>query len=293
VANIVVLKGGMGRKQRREVNERLAAIPESEPRLILATGSYIAQPAHDSGAGSISPIICGIRPPATGFAYGWAVLTTARAGPISPFVRNTAILLTGMETLATSVVNHVGKLPEGVPVSAKELLHLGTRAAVDQTLSRLVRRGSLIRVGRGLYVRPIEGRFGVRPPESATVVRAIVEHRGENVVPHGAAAANELGLTTQVPLREVYLTSGPTRKLKLGNQTVELRHAPAWQLALPGRKAGALIRALAWLGPEQASYAVEAARGKLPESELNAVVELRRMLPTWMAQQVSKLAAHA
>jgi len=41
VANIIVLKGGMGRKQRREVNERLAAIPESEPRLILATGSYI------------------------------------------------------------------------------------------------------------------------------------------------------------------------------------------------------------------------------------------------------------
>ncbi|MFN7924865.1 MAG: DUF6088 family protein [Bryobacteraceae bacterium] len=190
-------------------------------------------------------------------------------------------------------MNRVGKSPEGVPVSAKELLHLGTRAAVDQTLSRLVRRGSLIRVGRGLYVRPIEGRFGVRPPASATVVQAIIEQRGENVVPHGAAAANELGLTTQVPVLEVYLTSGPTRKLKLGNQAVELRHAPAWQLALPGRKAGALIRALAWLGREQASYAVEAVRGILPESELNAVVELRRMLPTWMAQHVSKLAGQA
>ena len=208
-------------------------------------------------------------------------------------VRNHAILLTGMEPLTTAVMNHVGKAPEGVPVAAKELLHLGSRAAVDQTLSRLVRRGSLMRVGRGLYVRPIEGRFGVRPPEPAAVVQAIVEQRGESVVPHGAAAANELGLTTQVPVREVYLTSGPTRKLKLGNQVVELRHAPAWQLALPGRKAGALIRALAWLGPEQASHAIESVRGKLPESERSAVVELRRMLPTWLAQQVSRLAHHA
>src|SRR5690606_27365362 len=98
---------------------------------------------------------------------------------------------------------------------------------------------------------------------------------------------------TQVPVREVYLTSGPTRKLRLGNQVVELRHAPAWQLVLPGRKAGALIRALAWLGPEQASDAIESVRGRLPESERSAVVELRRMLPTWLAQQVSRLAHHA
>ena len=198
-----------------------------------------------------------------------------------------------MEALATAVINHFGKAPAGLPVAAKELLHLGTRAAVDQTLSRLVRSGSLIRVSRGLYVRPIQGRFGVRPPEPATLVQAIGEQRGESVVPHGAAAANELGLTTQVPVREVYLTSGPTRKLKLGNQVVELRHAPAWQLALPGRKAGAVIRALAWLGPEQANHAIEAMRGRLPESERNAILELRRMLPTWMAQQVSRLVSHA
>ena len=48
VQNVVVLKGGMGRKQRREVNERLAAIPESEPRLILATGSYIGEGFDDA-----------------------------------------------------------------------------------------------------------------------------------------------------------------------------------------------------------------------------------------------------
>ena len=198
-----------------------------------------------------------------------------------------------MKTLRNAILNHVAAAPEGVPVAAKELLHLGTRVAVDQTLSRLVRRGNLIRIGCGLYVRPIEGRFGIRPPEATKVVQALVERRGESIVPHGAAAANELGLTTQVPVREVYLTSGPTRKLKFGKQVVELRHAPAWQLALPGRPAGGAIRALAWMGPEHAGNVIEAIRSQLTESERNAIVELRRLLPTWMAQQVSKLASNA
>jgi superfamily II DNA or RNA helicase len=48
IRNIIVLKGGMGREQRREVNERLAAIPDSDQRLILATGSYMGEGFDDA-----------------------------------------------------------------------------------------------------------------------------------------------------------------------------------------------------------------------------------------------------
>jgi hypothetical protein len=195
-----------------------------------------------------------------------------------------------MEVLATKIMEHGNGLPEGTPVVAKELLHLGSRAAVDQALSRLVLRGTLMRAGRGIYVRPIESRFGTRPPVASKVVEAIAAQRGESVAPHGAAAANELGLTTQVPVREVYLTSGPSRRLKLGAQVVELRHVPAWQLVLPGSPAGAAIRALAWLGPKRASEALRTLQRKLSPSELRAVLGARGRLPTWMAQEVSELA---
>ncbi len=73
-------------------------------------------------------------------------------------------------------------------LAAKELLHLGSRAAVDQALSRLTRQRSLMRAGRGVYIRPIESRFGTRPPVASKVVKAIAAQRGESVVPHGAAA---------------------------------------------------------------------------------------------------------
>lgn len=46
--NLVVLRGGMGPKQRREVTERIAAIPRNEERLVLATGRYIGEGFDDA-----------------------------------------------------------------------------------------------------------------------------------------------------------------------------------------------------------------------------------------------------
>jgi hypothetical protein len=51
--------------------------------------------------------------------------------------------------------------------------------------------------------------------------------------------------------------------------------------------AGALIRALAWMGLEHESDVIEAVRGKLADSERNAVVKPRGILSTWIAVQVS------
>jgi len=194
-----------------------------------------------------------------------------------------------MQKLAENVLKYAAGLPEGKPMAAKELLHLGSRAAVDQALSRLVRRGALLRVGRGLYVRPIESRFGSRAPSAAKTVESLAAQRGETIVVHGALAANALGLTTQVPVREIYLTSGRSRQLQVGSQVVELRHAPAWQLILPGRGAGDVVRALAWLGPEKAGGAIRELKHKLPTAELEEIASTRSRLPTWMAQEVSAL----
>jgi superfamily II DNA or RNA helicase len=48
VKHVFVLKGGMGRKQRRTSAEALASVPENEPRVILATGSYIGEGFDDA-----------------------------------------------------------------------------------------------------------------------------------------------------------------------------------------------------------------------------------------------------
>jgi hypothetical protein len=193
-----------------------------------------------------------------------------------------------MKTLSQRILNHAAHLPEGTPLGAKELLQLGKRAAVDQALSRLVRRNSLMRVGRGIYVRPVQTRFGVRAPAAEKTVERIAHSRGETIASHGAAAANSLGLTTQVPTRIIYLTSGPSRHLKLGAQAVELKHAPSWQLVNSKRRSGNVVRALAWMGQNQAPQAIAKLKQNLSHSTVREIAAARWSLPGWLAKSVSE-----
>jgi superfamily II DNA or RNA helicase len=48
IEHVFILKGGMGKKQRQAATEKLAAIPEGVPRVLLATGSYIGEGFDDS-----------------------------------------------------------------------------------------------------------------------------------------------------------------------------------------------------------------------------------------------------
>ena len=193
-----------------------------------------------------------------------------------------------MSHLTESIVSAVQALPEGGMVSPKQFLHLASRAAVDQALARLAREGKLLRIGRGSYAVSLEGRFGPRPPSTEAIIAAVEAGSGEIVVASGAAEANALGLTTQMPIREVFLTSGPSRVLHLGKRAVELKHGSRWKLVLGKRPAGMAIRALAWLGPDRASSAVGALQRQLPDEEWQAILAVRSALPSWLARMVSE-----
>lgn len=196
-----------------------------------------------------------------------------------------------MNTLPETILLHAQSLPEGGVLSPKEFLHLGSRAAIDQALSRMTKDCKLLRVGRGTYVAPRHSRFGTRPPAPEKVVASLAAQSGEVFVAHGAFAANALGLTQQVPIREVYLTSGRTRKLKLGRSEVLVKHVPRWMLILGTGPAGAAVRALAWMGQTHADESLATLRKTLPLSEWRALASSRAALPSWMARAIGAEAA--
>ena len=197
-----------------------------------------------------------------------------------------------MPSLPRQIMNQAAGLPEGALLCPSALLHLGNRAAIDQALSRLARSGRLIRIYQGVYVRPIQTRFGPRPPAVEKVIAALSTLWGETIVPCGGAAANALGLTTQVPVRSVYLTSGPNRRLTLGELTVELRHAPRWQLAAPHRPAGEAVRALSWLGPDEVEANLDVIGRKLSAEDFQELAASRAVMPAWLAEPVSAMVAN-
>src|ERR1700689_3009804 len=193
-----------------------------------------------------------------------------------------------MQTVAENILSQTKTLPEGTLISAKEFLHLGNRAAVDQALKRLKERKELLSLYRGVYVRPVKTRFGTRAPAAEKVIERFAATRAETVVGHGAAAANSLGLTTQVPTKLVYLTSGKSRRLKLGAQVVEMKHAPQWMLLPSHQAAGEAVRAIAWIGESGASEALTTLKQNLPQSTVQELIAVRPALPAWLSRSISQ-----
>ena len=78
-----------------------------------------------------------------------------------------------MPSSSEQIMSYAATLPEGALLHPKVLLHLGTRAAIDQALSRLAKKGKLMRVCHGIYVCPVETRFGLRPPAVEKVIASL------------------------------------------------------------------------------------------------------------------------
>lgn len=173
-------------------------------------------------------------------------------------------------------------------LSPKDFLHLGSRAAVDQALSRLAKAGHLIRAARGLYVASIAGQGEQGAPAMDKVISGLASKNQEEIALDGARSAQMLGLSAQVPDGDVFLTSGRTRTLKVGNVAAEVRHAPRWMLLLAATTAGAVIRALAWLGEAHVGTAMERLRQQLTPIDWQALVSVRSLLPSWMALAIGR-----
>ncbi len=175
----------------------------------------------------------------------------------------------------------------------KDFLDLGSRVAVDQALSRLVKAGKLRRVGRGLYDLPRMSAVLKRPAPANldAAIAAVARRDGVRIMPNGIVAANKLGLTNAVPAKADYVTDGVTKKVRICGRTVRLRHVGPRVMIWAGRPAAPVVQALRWLGPNAASdpRTVSILQRHLPDDVKKDLVKGRRYIPTWAGPIVDKV----
>lgn len=157
-----------------------------------------------------------------------------------------------------SIECQIVKLSQGEPFTNTGFLRLGSRAAVDKAMSRLVEEGVIQRVARGVFVRPKQSRLaGEVMPGVSRVIQVIAKDHGETVQVHGAEAARRFKLSTQIPTTPVYYTNGPSREIRIGNLKVKLMHTSSQRkLQHAGSKPGLALSALWYLGKSNVSAEV-------------------------------------
>lgn len=124
----------------------------------------------------------------------------------------------------------------------------GNDVFISRVLSEFVETGLLYRLAHGVYCKPVKTRLGVLYPEVSEIVKAIARRDNAQILPTGETAQNMLGLSTQMPMNYIYLTSGSSRKITIGPKTIVFKRCVPKNFACSDEFLAILIQALKSIG---------------------------------------------
>lgn len=190
------------------------------------------------------------------------------------------------------ILKAINSLGHGAVFVPTDFLKFGSRQAGDIALHRLVRKGTIRRLARGIYDFPkLHPKLGKILPSPEKLAEALVNRDGTRIQPTGAYAANILGLSEQVPAKVVFLTDGSSRTVKIGTTTIQLRHTTPKNMMMAGRLSGLLVQALREIGKEHITQErIEHLKRTIPLNARQELLKDIRFAPEWMHSIFRKLA---
>lgn len=141
---------------------------------------------------------------------------------------------------------------------------LGTSTAIRKALSRMVEQKVLIRMGQGVYATAVYDKvFGQILPSLEEIAASLAKKEYVKIMPTGQYALNKIGLSTQVPMKMVFLTNGTKKHINIGNGSIVFQPTTSKKLAMIGS-----ISSLLFLGLEELDL------NQLSESEKEKIINL-------------------
>lgn len=124
-----------------------------------------------------------------------------------------------MKEASNGVVNRIEQMEKGSIFFPSDFMDISSSDAIRQTLSRMVKKGSIKRIAQGIYCIPRENKMlGLEiMPTSDEIAKRVAERDKVKIVPTGDTALNQTGLSTQIPVNTVYMTNGARKQIVLAN----------------------------------------------------------------------------
>jgi len=188
------------------------------------------------------------------------------------------------QSIDSQILRRARAAAKGWVFNASDFLDLGSRDAIDKALSRQSRSGVIRKITRGLYDIPRkDSKLGQLSPSVDAIAKALAGKDQLRIMPAGAYAANLLRLSEQVPAKAVFLTDGPAKKVRVGNQTIELKQTNLRLMNVSSQTSGLVIAALKHLGKAHVTRdRIAHVRQMLSESDRRKLLKDIPLAPAWM-----------
>jgi len=168
---------------------------------------------------------------------------------------------------------------------------LGSVATVERVLSRMVVSEEIKRIRRGIYYIPEKSRWGEVPPSQSNIIKALSRSMNTDFIPDGANALYQLGLTQQVPMKQVYLTDKQISTISIGKTDIEFKKVSPKKLS--GAKSGVSVylSALEYLGKVEAFQESVKSRvaNTIKKSMLGKLEEASESRAVWVREVVKDI----
>ncbi|WP_291399352.1 DUF6088 family protein [Daejeonella sp.] len=184
------------------------------------------------------------------------------------------------ESIIGQIQARVKRSKSGQIFLPSDFKDLGTSAAIRKALSRLVEQKILIRMGQGIYVTAVHDKvFGEVLPSIEEIATSIAKKEHVKIMLTGQHALNKIGLSTQVPMKMVFLTNGTKKNINIGKSSIIFQPTTSKKLAMLGS-----ISSLLFLGLEELDLK------QLSKSEIEKIISLLKKEDTKKLKHDLKLA---
>lgn len=157
-----------------------------------------------------------------------------------------------MKTSANQIEEKISKSSRGELFFADHFVNYGSSDNIRQVLSRLEKDDVLLRIAQGIYLKPkIDPLVGVILPSVEEVAKEIANRDKARIAPTGVLALYLLGLTTQIPLKAVYLTDGSQREVKIGKRSIQFKKTVPKSFAIKNELLHLVVQAFREVGQKQ------------------------------------------
>jgi hypothetical protein len=200
-------------------------------------------------------------------------------------------LNTDIFSTAAAVDLWVKNLPRGTIFFMQDIKVEGSDAAIRKIASQLVKEKVILRLAKGIYIYPKEDSLlGTLKPSLEEVANAIARRDNIRLQPTSALALNKLGISTQIPMKQVYYTDGTQRSITIGKGTIIFKQRSPRRVAQKSYIVALIIAAIEELGIDGLTIEIkQKLKETLAKEEMKIIQEDSLTAPVWVRTIIKEL----
>ncbi len=190
------------------------------------------------------------------------------------------------------IEDEILKMPDGYVFVVSDFADSASYDNARKICIRLENEGKIRRILPGIYDKPMYSKILNQEvsPDMNAVAEAIARKNNWSIIPSGNVALNLLGISTQVPAKWEYLSSGDSKDYQIGNATIKFTHRADKELNRMSTKTALIIQAIKALGEENISEdAITKFSSKLSDTEKARLLTEAKPTTAWIYEIIKKI----